>query len=146
MPCTSMVHGRRIRSWLKDKRSPYLTFPNKSGYVYTFCNQTTFMHVRSLRLAWLTLWLTDSLALAPLALRICLRSPFLAHKALAQLLAVLIRYMTSYRSVVIIVIIQLYRESWNPCIIVGLWLHTALLTGIRLRAHVLTGLWIFQNC
>ena len=69
------------------------------------------MHVRSLRLAWLTLWLTDSLALAPLALRICLRSPFLAHEALAQPLAVLIRYMTSYRSVVIIVVIQLYRES-----------------------------------
>ena len=69
------------------------------------------MHVRSLRLAWLTLWLTDSLALAPLALRICLRSPFLARKALAPLLVVLISYMTSYRSVVIIVIIQLYRES-----------------------------------
>ena len=74
------------------------------------------MHVRSLRLAWLTLWLTDSLALAPLALRICLRSPFLAHKALAQLIAVLIRYMTSYigqllSSLLYYSIVSIARES-----------------------------------
>ena len=34
----------------------------------------------------------------------------------------------------------------NPGIIPVLWLYGNLLTGIRLRAHVLAELWIFQNC
>ena len=46
---------------------------------------------------WLPLALSGALWLS-ITLRICLQSPFLALKALAQLLAALLGYMTFYRS------------------------------------------------
>ena len=98
-----------IASFLKfgDKKQRILTFCDKKYRILTFRYKTqlylTVLQQNNVEAC--SLWPSLPRSLAPfgslwpsIALRICLQSSCLAQKALAQLVAALLRYMTFYRS------------------------------------------------